>query len=142
MKLKLTRDLFAENYPTIGKLEIDGKFFCSTLEDEDRGLDQSMPPAEIQKIKVYGKTAIPTGKYKVQVTPSPKFKRPLPSVTPVKGFLGIRIHRGNKEEDSLGCILVGFGRPSNTYITDSRKAEDALVKLLGKDIHDLEILKK
>ena len=141
MKLKIIRQP-KEHCPTLGLLFVDGKFFCHTLEDEDRLLTQDMPILRIGKIKVYGQTAIPYGKYSVQVTMSPRFKRLLPAVTPVKGFVGIRIHAGNTEQDSLGCILVGFGcEPENFQITESGKAENALVKILGKEIHQLEIAK-
>ena len=37
---------------TIGKLYIDGKYFCDTIEDKDRGLTQNMPLSEIKKKKV------------------------------------------------------------------------------------------
>ena len=36
---------------TIGKLYIDGKYFCDTIEDKDRGLTQNMPLSEIKKKK-------------------------------------------------------------------------------------------
>lgn len=92
---------------TIGKLYINGKYVCDTLEDKDRGLAQSMSEAEISKIKVYGETAIPAGKYEVIVSYSAKFKQYMPLLLNVKGFAGIRIHSGNTDKDSYGCILVG-----------------------------------
>lgn len=54
-----------------GKRFGDGKNYCNTLEDADRGLTQSMPLAEIKKHKIYGETAIPAGTYKVKFTFSP-----------------------------------------------------------------------
>ena len=48
---------------TIGKLYIDNKYFCDTLEDKDRGLKDTMSVEEILKIKVKHETAIPTGTY-------------------------------------------------------------------------------
>ena len=86
---------------------INGEYFCDTLEDKDRGLTQSMSLAQVQKLKVYGKTAIPTGEYSVKMTLSPHFNRVLPLVENVKGFDGIRIHNGQNADHSLGCILVG-----------------------------------
>lgn len=141
MKLTL-HTTHSEDNPTMGHLEIDGKFFAFTLEDQDRFLKQSMPVEEINRKKVYGQTCIPSGKYKVQVTMSPRFKRPLPHVMDVKGFVGIRIHRGNIEEDTLGCILVGFSRTDGFQILESKKSEEALIKLLGTEVHDLEIIRK
>jgi len=41
MKLLLKRIAKKDTY-TIGKLYIDGKYFCDTLEDKDRGLNESM----------------------------------------------------------------------------------------------------
>jgi hypothetical protein len=141
MKLLLQTTHSPDN-PTMGHLEIDGKFFAFTIEDQDRFLTQEMPVEEINRKKVYGQTCIPSGSYKVQVSMSPRFKRQLPMVKNVKGFVGIRIHRGNIEEDTLGCILVGLGRTEGFQITDSKKAELAIVKLLGTDEHDLEIIRK
>lgn len=92
---------------TIGKVYIDGTFFCNSLEDTDRGLRQDMSVGEITRIKVAGETAIPSGQYKVSITHSPKYKRTMPQVMNVKGFTGIRIHSGNTANDSLGCILLG-----------------------------------
>jgi hypothetical protein len=41
MELKLRR-IAKKNGYTIGKLSIDGKYFCDTLEDADRGLVSTM----------------------------------------------------------------------------------------------------
>ena len=74
MKLKLDRKYKLPEY-TIGKLYIDGEYFCDTLEDTDRGLSSDMPFQEVIKKKIQGKTAIPTGNYKVNMnTISPRFK--------------------------------------------------------------------
>ena len=109
MDLKLKRIYSSDTY-TIGHLYINADYYCDTLEDTDRGLSSDMPEEQIKKIKIYGKTAIPTGRYKVEVTYSPKFKRHLPLLIGVKGFTGIRIHSGNTPEDTLGCLLVGYNK--------------------------------
>ena len=109
---------------------INGEYFCDTLEDKDRGLTQSMSLAQIQKLKVYGKTAIPTGEYSVKMTLSPRFNRVLPLVENVKGFDGIRIHNGQNADHSLGCILVGRNKIKGGLI-DSRLTLDKLVMLLN-----------
>ena len=49
---------------------------------------------------------IPALIYKVQVTQSPKFKRPLPILVQVPDRTGIRFHRGTKPTHSKGCILI------------------------------------
>ena len=112
MKLELIRETFTDE-STIGRLFIDGKFFCYTLEDKDRGLDQNMPLAVIKSQKVYGQTAIPYGTYKVIVTPSVRLKRTLPLLVNVPGYEGIRIHKGNTASDSLGCIILGSSKDVN-----------------------------
>ena len=49
---------------------------------------------------------IPALIYRVAVTQSPRFKRPLPVLLQVPGRTGIRFHRGTKPAHSKGCILV------------------------------------
>ena len=49
---------------------------------------------------------VPALIYKVSVTRSPRFGRPLPILQQVPGRTGIRIHRGTRPEHSKGCILV------------------------------------
>lgn len=117
MEIVLERRWKKPNY-TIGVLSIDGKRFCETLEDTDRGLKDSMSVEQIKNLKKPHITAIPTGIYEVNLnTISPKFgsrnfykevcKGKVPRLLNVKGFEGILIHAGNKAEDTDGCILVG-----------------------------------
>jgi hypothetical protein len=116
MKLKLTRIARKPGY-TVGKLSIDGTYFCDTLEDTDRGLKQTMPLAEIKRLKQAGITAIPAGTYSVLMNVvSPKYSTraaylsiagKLPRLANVPGFDGILIHVGNYQNDTNGCILVG-----------------------------------
>lgn len=117
---------------TTGRLYINREYFCDTLEDTDRGLNFHMSEPEISRIKVYGKTAIPYGIYKVRLSYSPKFKRILPELLNVPGYKGIRIHRGNSDEDTLGCLLVGK-LIRQGYITKSTITEEALIKALQSD---------
>lgn len=116
---------------TIGRMYIDGKYVCDTLEDTDRGLKQSMPLEEIKKKKIYGKTAIPTGTYKVTMNVvSPKFKNKtwakpyggkLPRLLDVPGYEGVLIHPGNTADSTNGCVLVGInsvvGKVMNSQAT-------------------------
>ena len=128
MRLTLKRIANRKDY-CIGKLYINGKYFCDTLEDVDRGLDDSMSEDEIKQIKIKGETAIPTGIYTVLLTYSPKYKKIMPLINNVKGYSGIRIHSGNSSKDTEGCLLVG----KNTVVgrlTDSRNTFNALFKRL------------
>lgn len=118
MKIVIKR-IAKKNTYTIGKLYINDKYFCDTLEDKDRGLTDSMSVSDILKIKVKGETCIPSGTYKVDYTYSPRFKKKMPLVCNVKGFDGIRFHAGNTDKDSEGCILVGLNKIKGKLI-DSR----------------------
>ena len=91
-----------------GKRFSDGKRYCNCLEDEDRGLTSEMTVEQIWKIKKKGATAIPTGRYKIIMSYSPRFGKELPLLVGVKGFEGIRIHSGNTDKDTEGCLLFGL----------------------------------
>jgi hypothetical protein len=148
MKLLLRRIFKGPQY-TIGKLYVNGVYECDTLEDTDRGLYETQSLLEIQNKKVYGKTAIPYGTYKIDMnTVSPKFKDrswakfcggKLPRLIDVKGYEGVLIHVGNKAEDTLGCILVGENKVKGQVI-NSTASFNKLMKLLlqanidGEDI--------
>jgi len=114
MKIEVKR-LHRTDNSTIGELTIDGKFECYTLEDKERD------------VKIKGETAIPKGTYKVIINQSNRFKKLLPLLIAVPNFEGVRIHPGNSNHDTEGCILVGINR-SVDYITKSRKAFDSLFK--------------
>lgn len=120
MRLKIERVAPRPSY-TIGRLYVDGAYLCDTLEDTVRP----------RGVKVYARTAIPAGEYRVRMdVRSPRFgSRPkyrkyggrLPRLEGVPGFEGILIHPGNTAEDTAGCILVGentqVGRLTNSLIT-------------------------
>ena len=116
MKLLLKRIARKDTY-TIGRLYVDGKYFCDTLEDTDRGLSQELPVTVNRAKKRAGVTAIPFGTYRVTMgVKSPKFSRcaqykfcdgKLPRLVNVPAFEGVLIHIGNTPKDTEGCILVG-----------------------------------
>ena len=118
MRIEVKR-LHRTDNSTIGELSIDGKFECYTLEDIERD------------VKIKGETAIAKGTYKVIINQSNRFKRLLPLLIGVPNFEGVRIHAGNSNHDTEGCILVGQNR-SLDYITKSRKAFDSLFKKMQK----------
>ena len=131
MKITVQRIARKPDY-TIGKMYIDGKYFCDTLEDFDRGLRQDMPLSEIQPIKVMHRTAIPAGTYKVILNMSPAKQRLLPRLLDVPGFDGILIHRGNTADDTSGCILVGENKAVGKVL-NSTKYELELLDMLKKE---------
>ena len=137
MILTLKRKYFKEEY-TIGDLYLNGKWFCNTIEDKDRGLNDAMELKTIQREKIYGVTAIPTGRYKVSITYSSKYKKKMPLLENVKGFYGIRIHSGNTAKDSLGCIIVGENKKKGMVI-NSRVTYNKLMDIL-KDEKEIFII--
>jgi hypothetical protein len=124
MELQLKREIFTD-ISTIGTLTIDGVFECYILEDKDRGINNTLTLEQIMRVKVYGKTAIPYGRYEVDWTMSARFKKMMPILLNVIGWTGIRIHAGNSEIDSLGCLLCGTRKLSNR-ITESTIATNKL----------------
>lgn len=116
MKLILRRIAFRSTY-TIGRLYINDIKFCDTIEDR--------VPKDGKKVP--GLTAIPAGTYEVKLSWSPRFKKTLPLLLDVPGFSGVRIHSGNTEKDSEGCIIVGnndkVGWVSNSRATMNRLME-------------------
>ena len=118
MKLTLNRIYKGPEY-TIGKLYIDDKYFCDTLEDTVR----------TDGMKVYGKTAIPAGTYKIELTESPRFRCLMPLICNVPNFSGIRIHAGNSAEDTDGCVLVGLNKIKGKVI-NSRETFGKLLSLM------------
>jgi len=115
MELRVVRQYYAPDC-TIGRMLVDGQFECYTLEDG------------IRTNKVAGETAIPEGRYPVKITYSNAFRRELPLVEGVRNFTGIRIHSGNSNKDTLGCILVGQSwTPGADVIGASVRAMQALL---------------
>lgn len=127
MELLLERKYLKSNY-TIGELYINNKFFCNTLEDCVRDINKN-GTFDCGEFKIKGHTAIPYGKYEVNITYSPKFKRDLPLLLNVPFFEGIRIHRGNTHKDSSGCILVGENTKKG-MVLNSTKYELEIIKLI------------
>lgn len=111
-------------------MSVDGVFQCFILEDKDRGLSADMKLQDILKIKVKGQTCIPAGRYQVKRTFSNRFQKMLPLLLNVPGFDGIRMHPGNTDADTEGCLLPGEGRNIDS-VSNSRKAFEILDKLIA-----------
>lgn len=118
MEIEVQR-LWKKTDYTVGRMYVNGIFFSNTLEDAVRDI------ADDGTGKVYGKTAIPAGRYKVVYGYSPKFKRRMPRLLDVPHFDGILIHAGNTAGDTLGCILVGLNTKKGV-LTSSRHYSDML----------------
>lgn len=137
MELTLTRFEF-DSVSTVGRLMMGSTQLCFILEDKDRGLKQTMDAEAIRRIKVEGKTAIPYGRYEINCTMSPRFKRVLPQLLAVKGYSGVRIHPGNFNEDTEGCLLPGLSYRSlgmkGYMVENSRTAFSSLYDLIGRTL--------
>lgn len=144
MEILVHRIWKKENY-CVGRMSIDGTLICNTMEDIDRGLDQGMPDWMIKNKKIPNVTAIPTGRYVVDMdTVSPKFSKypfymevcqgKLPRIKNVKGFTGILIHCGVDHSNSSGCILVGLNTIKGK-LTDSKETFKKVYALM-KEAHD------
>lgn len=133
MLITIKRPPITEATGVISTLSINGIFFCHCIEDRDRGIYQTDDISYINSIKVKHETAIPYGTYQLVMSFSNRFQKFLPELLDVKGFSGIRIHPGNTEADSSGCILPGIkegDRVVNSRITMANlmKKIDAVLK--------------
>ena len=124
MELMVNRDVFTED-SSLGQLYIDDQFECYTLEDKFREIEGT----PVATWKVPGETAIPLGRYEVQLLLSPRFGYVTPHVLNVPGFTNIEIHPGNTNLDTEGCILVGTQRNEDS-VQNSRIAFTGLLAKL------------
>lgn len=131
MRLVIKRIFKGKDY-TIGKMYINGKYFCDTLEDVVR-----------EGEKVYGQTAIPDGIYEIVLTMSNRFKKILPLLLKVPNFEGVRIHSGNSASDTEGCILVGKNKEKGKVLQSRAVFLQLMEKLEpidGKEKITIEII--
>lgn len=119
MELKLIRETFTED-STIGKLFVDGVFFCYTLEDK------------VREKKIKSITAIAKGRYEVVISFSNRFQQLMPLLLNVPEFEGVRIHWGNYSKDTDGCILLGNTKGVN-MIGNSKATYAKFMKMLKKE---------
>jgi hypothetical protein len=117
MELKLVRTILTPQ-STIGELYVDGIWECYSLEDCVR-----------EGPKILGETAIPEGRYEVVIDMSARFQRLMPHILNVPDFEGIRIHSGNTEADTRGCVLVGRSKLINTIVGSQRAFLTLFAKL-------------
>lgn len=128
----LKRTVFSTK-STIGELYANGEFVCNTLEDVDRSLHQWMPLKDIKACKVDRVTAIPRGFYHCKMTMSPRFQKIMPEIYNVPGFAGVRMHAGNKAENTEGCPLLGDYNPKQPdWISNSTNRKNEFYALVDK----------
>lgn len=144
MKITVKRIFKGEKY-TIGRLCIDGVYYCDTIEDTVRDLPPTCPntPRGVAcacKGKVYAQTAIPAGMYRVSIVYSPKFKRRLPYLHDVPHFIGILIHNGNDQGHSAGCLIVGKNKVKGKVLESKVTLDALLKKIAGQKNLTIEIV--
>lgn len=115
IELTLARHEFTDTC-TLGSFYVNGEYRCYILEDA------------IRRQKIYGKTAIPRGRYRVDFTFSGRFGIQLPILIDVPLYTGIRFHKGNVKESTDGCFLPGFDRYRNGSEMRVYRSEEALNK--------------
>jgi len=142
MKLKVERFRHGED-DTVGRLFIDGKLFCYTLEDEKRA------------VKVPGETRIPDGTYKIKLRTEGNFHirysnrfglgfhKGMLHLQDVPGFEYILIHCGNIDDDTAGCILVGeeliIGSKNSSLVKSQAAYEKIYLPVRDALIRDEEV---
>lgn len=131
MELRVRRIALKDKY-TIGKLYINGTYFCDVLEDKVRDLNKN-GVFDNGEVKIANHTAIPYGTYEITMdVQSNKYsnfeKYPwakeyngyIPRLTNVPLFLGVLIHPGNDEQDTSGCLLVGENKVVGKVINSTK----------------------
>lgn len=118
LQVEIRREIYTGK-STIGRLFVNGEFECYTLEDCARAPGTKLP----------GATCIPEGNYSLIMNYSRRLKKRLPQLLAVPGFEGIRIHPGNTDADTEGCILVGQTRAED-FVGKSRAAFGKLLTRL------------
>lgn len=125
MEIKVIRKWPRNDY-IIGRLFIDDKFYCHTMEPPHHGKH----------------TCIPTGAYEVEMYPSAKFHAMRPIIKDVKGRSGILIHEGNYPRDTQGCILVGTNARVGTLSFSRSALSDIIAALKRSGNHATIIIKE
>lgn len=103
----LVKRIFKEKNFVEGHMYIDDQYMCDTLEPQYRDYYHG-------EVKVWGKSCIPAGSYRILYLWSKKRGRLMPTLDKVHNFVGVQIHVGNCPQDTQGCILVGT-RPKGVH---------------------------
>jgi hypothetical protein len=127
MEIKIVRPPIKNQPFTISEMFVNDEFFSHVMEDRDRDIYQDKPLL-VKARKIKHETAIPYGRYEVVMSYSEKFKAFLPLLTNVPYFDGIRIHAGNTQNDSSGCLLPG--NKDGDKVVSSKLYTGKLIKLI------------
>lgn len=112
------RKWFSEK-TSIGLWIVDGITSCFTLEDVARA----------EGVKIPKVTAIQAGEYELVIDDSTRFKRPMPHILDVPRFDGVRVHWGNREVDTDGCIILGYEKGVDAVWNSVKAFDDFFAKL-------------
>lgn len=126
MEITLKRRYLGPEY-TVGSWYFDDVYLCDIMEDKVRDINRDGDLDDPGEGKVFAETAIPYGRYKIELSMSPKFKRVLPMILNVKHFTGIRVHRGRTAKHSHGCLLPGENKAKG-QVLNSEKYEIEIIK--------------
>jgi hypothetical protein len=118
---------------TTGQIFVEGRVLGNTLEDIGR-------PAGI---KIPKETCIPEGRYRVAITQSTRFGRPMILLyTDGKDFAcmhegirftGIRVHSGTKTSHTEGCVLYQGDLPAlESMIAQALNQKDVVTWEIGR----------
>lgn len=129
--------ILSDDDATLSTVQVNGRFFCFGLEDEYR------------EYKIPAETRIPQGMYDVRARSFgghhdryarayPDFHQGMLQVMDVPGFTDILIHKGNTDEDTAGCLIVGLGCSTSGELTITSSAQ-AYIKLY-KELIDAALL--
>lgn len=128
MEILLLRNRFYKTH-TIGQLYIDGVYFCFVLEDVIR--PDPNPDTPWNEAKVQDETAIPEGKYEIILENSGLFGPDTPTLRNVPGYQYIRVHAGNTDKNTKGCLILGYKLADNGVIAVG-STKPAVIDFKGK----------
>lgn len=125
----ILRDTFAEEAGgaegfTLGRIYCDHSYLGYTLEDQDRRLEEDGTE------KIYGKTAMPIGRYRLELYDSPKHGL-VPLFKDVPQFEFTEIHGANNASQLLGCVAVGVHRTA-VGVAECKPVVERIVGILQK----------
>ena len=112
MRRRYVNDRYCISHIYVGE---DESYFCDAIEDTVRDANHN-GVFDNGEEKVYGETAIPCGRYYVTFNKtglkigSKAKDGVIPLLHDVPSFTYIRIHPGETEKNSEGCIILGYNK--------------------------------